>query len=221
MTLQKKDFIEVEFTARVKDGEVFDSNIKEDITNEKLKSKAKPFIFCLGEDMFLRAVEDFLIGKDIGEYEIQLLPEQAFGKREPRFVQMIPLKVFLQQELNPIPGIMFNFDGRIGKVLTVSGGRVMVDFNNPVAGKEVIYKLKILRKIEDLNEKIKALNEFFFRRELKFGVKDKKLILEVEKPIKDFVELFKEKFKELLDLDVEVKEIGEKKEETSDEEKLN
>jgi len=108
--------------------------------------------------------------------------------------------------LNPIPGIMFNFDGRIGKVLTVSGGRVMVDFNNPIAGKEVVYKIKVLRKVEDLNEKIKALNEFFFRRDLKFEIKDKKLILEVEKPMKDFVELFKEKFKELLDLETEVRE---------------
>lgn len=59
MTLQKKDFIEVEFTARVKDGEIFDSNIKENIINAELKSKAKPFVFCLGENMFLKAIEDF------------------------------------------------------------------------------------------------------------------------------------------------------------------
>lgn len=208
MKLQKKDFIEVEFTARVKDGEIFDSNIKEDISNAELKSKAKPFVFCLGENMFLKAIDDFLIGKDIGEYELELSPEQAFGRREPKFVQMLPLKVFAQQELNPIPGIMFNFDGRIGKVLTVSGGRVIVDFNNPVAGKEVIYKIKVLREIEDLNEKIKALNDFFFRRDLKFEIKDKKLILEVEKPMEQFAELFKEKYKELLDLEVEVRESG-------------
>ena len=31
MALQKKDFIEIEFTGKVKDGEVFDSNIKEDL----------------------------------------------------------------------------------------------------------------------------------------------------------------------------------------------
>ena len=30
MTLKKGDFIEIEFTGKLKDGEIFDSNIKED-----------------------------------------------------------------------------------------------------------------------------------------------------------------------------------------------
>jgi len=207
MALQKKDFIEIEFTARIKGGEIFDSNIKEDIENKELKEIAKPFVFCLGEGMFLPAVDDFLIGKEIGEYEIELSPEQSFGKRNADLIQMMPSNIFSEQKINPIPGRMFNFDGRLGKILTVTGGRVMVDFNNPVAGKDVVYKIKILRKIEDINEKIKALNEFFFRRELKSEIKEGKLILEAEKPMKPFVELFKDKFKEMLGLELEVKEI--------------
>jgi len=211
MKLQKKDFIEIEFTARVKDGDIFDSNIKKDIENTELKTKAKPFIFCLGEGMFLEGVEDFLIGKEIGEYEIELSSEKAFGSRNANLVQMMPIKIFAEQNVNPIPGIMFNFDGRIGKILTVTGGRVMVDFNNPIAGKDVVYKLKILRKVEDITEKTKALIDFLFNRDLKFEIKDKKLIIKVEKPMKEFVEAFKDKFKEMLGLDLEVKEVGEKK----------
>ncbi len=207
MKLQKKDFIEIEFTAKLKDGEIFDSNIKEDIKDTKLKTKAKPFIFCLGENMFLKAIEDFLIGKEIGEYEIELKPEEAFGKRNADLVQMMPIRVFAEQRINPIPGVIFNFDGKIGKILTVSGGRVMVDFNNPIAGKEVVYKIKVLRKIKELNEKVKALIDFLFRKDLKFEIKDKKLVLEVEKPMKDFVELFKDKFKDILGLKLEVKEV--------------
>ena len=83
----------------------------------------------------------------------------------------------------------------------------MVDINNPLAGKEVIYKIKVTRKIEDINEKVSSLNEFLFRRDFKFEVKDKKLILETEKEFKSFIELFKDKFKEMIGLDLEVKEI--------------
>ncbi len=211
MKLQEKDFIEIEFTARIKDGEIFDSNIKEDIEDTELKTKAKPFVFCLGEGMFLPGVEDFLIGKEIGEYRIELLPEKAFGKRNANLIQMMPSKVFSEQNINPIPGVMFNFDGRIGKILTVTGGRVMVDFNNPIAGKEVIYDLKILRKVEDINEKAKALIDFLFKKDLKFEINEKKLILEIEKPMKQFVEMFKDKFKDMLGLELEVKETEEKK----------
>lgn len=213
MTLQKKDFIKIEFTGKVKDGEIFDSNIKEDLKDANLKTESKPFIFCLGEGMFLKGVEDFLIGKDIGEYEIELTSEKAFGKRDANLVQMMPIKIFAEQKVNPVPGAMFNFDGRIAKILTVSGGRVMVDFNNPIAGKDVVYKIKVLRKVEDKNEKIKAFIDFLFKRDLKFEVKDKKLIIEVEKQMKNFVEMFKDKFKDIFDLELEIREKVEEKKE--------
>ena len=210
MTLKEKDFIEIEFTGRVKDGEVFDSNIKEDLEKSGLKPEAKPFVFSLGQVMFLKTLDDFLIGKNIGEaYEIELEPEKAFGKRNPSLIQTIPMRVFKERKANPVPGVMFNFDGRHGKVLTVSGGRVMVDFNHILAGKTVQYKINVLRRVTDINEKVKALNEFFLRKDFKFEVKEKKLILEVEKSLVKLVELFKDKFKEILDLELEIKEVEE------------
>ncbi len=184
MALQKKDFIAIEFTGRVKGGEVFDSNVKEHL--EKLHSghnhpvETRPFIFCLGEGMFLKGVDKFLIGKDLGEYDLSLNPEDAFGKRDPKLIQMVPLKTFKDSNLNPIPGSVFNFDGRIAKVLTVTSGRVIIDFNNPLAGKGVEYKIKILKKIDSLDEKIKSLNEFFLgSQELKFNVSGEKILIEI------------------------------------------
>ena len=212
MDLKKKDFIEIEFTGKIKEGEIFDSNIKKDIEAAKLNIEPKPFIFCLGEAMFVKGVEDFLIGKELGKYTIELSPEKAFGNRESKLVQMIPMKIFHQHKINPVPGTLFNFDNRVAKILTVSGGRVMVDFNNPLAGKEIVYDIKVLRKIEDTNEKIKAFNEFLFRKDFKFKIEDKKLIFEVEKPMVKFVELFKDKFKEIFDFELEVKEVEDKKE---------
>jgi len=88
--------------------------------------------------MFLKGVDDFLIGKEIGKYIIELSPEKAFGNRESKLVQMIPMKIFHQHKINPVPGTLFNFDNKVAKILTVSGGRVMVDFNNPLAGKDII-----------------------------------------------------------------------------------
>ncbi len=224
MKLQKKDFIEIEFTGKVKGGEVFDSTLKEELEKLNLGHdqplRAKPFIFCIGQEMFLNSLDDFLIEKEIGkDYEIELEPEKAFGKRIPSLIQRIPIRIFREKEVNPVQGAIFNFDGKIGKILTVSGGRVMVDFNNFLAGKIVVYKIKILRKVTDLNEKIKALNEFFFRREFKFEVKDKKLIIEADKSLVKFVEMFKDKFKDILRMDLEVKESKNKKIEVKEEKK--
>ena len=63
MELRKRDFIELEFTGKLKDGEIFDSNIREDL--EKLHSghgheiESKPFVLCVGEQMFLKSIEEF------------------------------------------------------------------------------------------------------------------------------------------------------------------
>lgn len=217
--IKENDFIEVDFVGRVKDGEVFDSTKKEDL--EKLHEghdhsvEAKPFVFCIGKDMFLKALDEFLVGKEVGkEYEIELEPEKAFGKRDPSSVQRIPSKVFKEQRVSPYPGAMFNFDGRIGKVLTVSGGRVIVDFNHALSGKDVAYKIKVLRKVDDLNEKIKAVNNFFFKKNVDFELdeKNKKIIIDAggDKSTESMVGLFKDKYKEILGLDVEPKGNGSK-----------
>ena len=86
MTLKEKDFIEIEFTGRIKDGAIFDSNIKKDIEEADLKLEAKPFAFSLGQGMFLKGVDKFLMGKDIGKHKIELKPEEAFGIRDRKSV---------------------------------------------------------------------------------------------------------------------------------------
>jgi FKBP-type peptidyl-prolyl cis-trans isomerase 2 len=207
MLFQKKDFIEIQFIGKIKDGEVFDSNIQEELDKLNSKEKAKPLVICLGEGFFLKGIEDFLIGKKIGEYNIELSPENGFGLRDPKLVQVVSSKIFTSQNLNPVPGSVFNLDGRIAKVLSYSGGRVILDFNHPLAGKYLEYTIKVLRKVEDINEKIKSLIELFFKRELKYKLENKKLIIYIEKSLKDFAYLFNGKFKEILDLDLEVKEI--------------
>jgi len=83
----------------------------------------------------------------------------------------------------------------------------MVDFNNPLAGKNVKYNIKVLRKVEDINEKVKSLNEFFFRADFDFKVEEKKLILKVPKGMEKLAEIFRGKYKELLGLELEVKEV--------------
>jgi peptidylprolyl isomerase len=219
MVFQKKDFIEVEFTGKIKDGEIFDSNIKKNLEKLNPNENPKPFIFCLGEGMFLKGIDEFLTGKEVGSYTLELSPENAFGPRVPQFVQMIPIKVFKENNLNPTVGAVFNFDGRMAKVLSVSGGRVMVDFNNPLAGKNVVYEINVLRKVDNLNEKIKAFLNFLFRRDFKFTVEGNKVIIEAEKNFSQFIEMFKEKFKDVFSMDLEVKLIEGRKTEDTPKEK--
>ena len=204
--LEKNDFIELDFTGKDKEGKIFDTTIKEEAKKINLELDAKPLIICLGQNMILPAIDEFLIGKEIGNYILELNPEKAFGKRDRKLVKIMPSSLFKEQG-KLYPGMVFSFDNMLGKITAVSGGRVIVDFNSPLADKEVIYELKIKRKIENTEEKVRAIMNFFFRREFNFKIEDKKIVIEAEKNIAKIIEMFKEKFKEILNMDLEVKEV--------------
>ena len=98
----------------------------------------------------------------------------------------------------------------------------MVDFNNPLAGKTVEYKINLLRQVNDVNEQIKAFIDFLFKKDFDFEIKEKKIIIKVEKQLVDFIKLFSEKFKDIFSMELEVQEIENKGKNTENtKEKLN
>ena len=156
-TVKKRDFIEIEYTGKIKeDNAVFDT------TDEKVAKENNlhghdfsPAVICVGEKQILEGLDKNLEGKEIGgEYEFDVNPEDAFGKKNAKLIQLIPTAKFKQQSIQPMPGMQLNIDGMVGTIKTVSGGRTLVDFNHPLAGKELSYKVRINKKITDGKEKL-------------------------------------------------------------------
>jgi FKBP-type peptidyl-prolyl cis-trans isomerase 2 len=218
--VSKKDFIELEFLGRnLTNNEVFDSNILEEAKKLNPKvSGVKPLVICVGYDMVVKGLDEFLIGKEMKKkYTLNLTPERAFGKRDSKLIRLIPLKMFLEQKVYPEPGMTLALDNNLVKVVSVSGGRVMVDFNNPLAGKDIEYEFTIKKKVEDIKTKAEALQNFLFGQVFEFDAdeKAKKLIFKDVK-LTPILNVFKDKFKEILGYDIE---IFEKKEEKKEENK--
>lgn len=204
VVVQKNDFVEIEFVGKTKDNsEIFDTNIQSEIEKAKLNVQARPYIVSIGHSMIINGLDRDLIGKEIGkEYSVELNPQEAFGKRDSTMIKMIPLKVFAQQKIMPQRGMRLSLDGMIVKIISVSGGRVLVDFNNPLSGKTVIYNYTIKRKIDDINEKINATQEFFLRKKFNFEIKNNEIIFEVEKGLDKFIEMMSGPFEEILGMKV-------------------
>jgi FKBP-type peptidyl-prolyl cis-trans isomerase 2 len=207
MKINKGDFVEIEFIGKVLEGEVFDTNIEEELKKLERTKQDKKTVICIGEGMILKAIDEFLIGKDLGKYTLSLTPEESFGTRKRELIKTMLISVFNSSQHKPQIGMLFTFDNMIGKINAVSGGRVVVDFNNPLSGKNVVYELDVKSRIDDENEKIKSLMNYFFKKEFEFEVKDKKLIIKAEENYANFVSLFKEPFKKILNLDIEILKI--------------
>ncbi len=198
---KKGDFVEIEYVGYA-NKDVFDTNIKERAEENELEIEAKPLMVCIGQEMVVKGFDKQLEDKEVGKkYKIEVAPEEGFGKRNPSLIKTIPLSAFRQQEMSPMPGMMLNMDGMIAKILSVSGGRVITDFNNPLSGKDIEYEFTIKKIIEGDEEKINSLQDFFFKKQFKFTIKDNKVIFEQE--AEPFVKMVGKKIGEILGKEIE------------------
>jgi len=161
--LKKGDFIELDYTGRIKDDKVvFDTTIEQVAKDSGIinpKYKYKPVIITLGEHQLLKGLDTALMGKQPGKYTIEIRAENAFGKKSAELLKLLPMKLFAKDNVKPFVGLEVNVDETLGIVRSVSGGRVIVDFNHPLSSHDLVYDVDIKRIVTDPLEKIKSLLE--------------------------------------------------------------
>ncbi|MBR9683427.1 peptidylprolyl isomerase [Candidatus Woesearchaeota archaeon] len=160
------DFLEVEYTGKFPDGAVFDTTDKDVAEKNNIFSPQmnyQPVTICVGEKQLIPGLDDALLNKEIGKtYNINLKPEEAFGKKDIKKIRLVPLAEFRKQNIQPQPGLQIDMDGQVGRVIRASGGRILVNFNHPFSGREVIYEIKINKKITDQATQLKSYLELSF-----------------------------------------------------------
>ncbi|GAG36499.1 unnamed protein product, partial [marine sediment metagenome] len=176
--MKKGDFVELEYTGRIKDlNFVFDTTSEKEAKENNIhdaRASYGPIIICIGQKHVIHGLDEELEGKELGKkYHIELSPEQGFGKKNAKLIQLVATNKFIKQKINPIPGLQVNIDGIMGMIRTVSGGRTLVDFNHPLAGKELAYDFKINKIVKDDEEKLKALLKLQLNlKDIKAAIKD-------------------------------------------------
>ncbi len=167
MPIDEKDFIKLNYTGKVKDtGDVFDTTYEEVAEEAGIKNENKdyhPMILAVGSTQLISKLHDEIKKLDVGDKQTVEIPaEDAFGKRDPSLIQLIPMREFKKQNIKPFVGMPLSLEGNPGIVRTVDGGRVRVDFNHELAGKDIVYEIEIVDTIDDDAEKIKGLIEVYY-----------------------------------------------------------
>ena len=162
MVLQKGDFILINYTAKVKEtNEVFDTTNEEVAKKEHLHKEGEiyePNLVVIGEGWVLKALDDSLTTMEINKpATVEIPPDKGFGQRDPEKMRRVPLKQLLAKEINPVIGARIEYQGKMASVRAIGAGRVLLDFNPPLAGKTLIYDATVNKKLESNEEKIGAL----------------------------------------------------------------
>ena len=138
--------VTLHFSLSLPDGEVIDSNFDK-----------QPASFKVGDGNLLPGFETALMGLAAGQSIEVLLPaEQAFGAVNPDNVQSLPRQQFaglLANTTDPVePGTVLAFTDAGGNdipgvVRQIGELMVVIDFNHPLAGRDIVFKAQIISVI--------------------------------------------------------------------------
>ncbi len=162
--ISKGDIVRVDFDGYVADGgELFDTTNAEtarekDVFNEKVQYGPIPVL--VGGGRIFPGLDEALEGAEVGKKsEVEIPPEKAAGQRDPKLVEMIPIREFQKQDVQPRVGMEVNVKTKVGIITAVTAGRVRVDFNRRLAGKTLKYDFTVISKVEGSEDKVKAIVE--------------------------------------------------------------
>lgn len=139
--ITKDSTVALHFEVSLPNGTVIDSTF----------GREHPVTLTIGDESLLAGFEQVLINLKAGDTRTaHLLPEQAFGEWNAENVQSFPRAKFSLSEPNPVVGMMMEFTDKgkntlTGVVCEVSDDTVKVDFNHPLAGQEVLFKVQIFK----------------------------------------------------------------------------
>ncbi|MFW9897943.1 MAG: helix-hairpin-helix domain-containing protein [Candidatus Thorarchaeota archaeon] len=163
-TVEKNDFILVMLTGRTQKGKIFqvssvDDAKKAGIYDEKKEHLYTPEFVIVGKPGFLNEglMETIENMNYFEKKSVRIPPIKAFGKRDPAKIERIGIAKFRRMNDGKIPEIGQDFtrkDGQRGTVTNILQGRVIIDYNHPLAGQSLDYNIEVIDKIEDFNEKI-------------------------------------------------------------------
>src|SRR3989454_9999061 len=142
---------------------LFDTT-REEVAKKEGKLEEKKvyaeFPIIVGHGRILPGLDEAILGAEVGKpIDLTIPPEKGAGERDPKLIELRPLREFLKQEVHPAVGMEVALGGRKGTIRQVTGGRVRVDYNNPLAGRTLDYKAKVMKKASSPEDKLRAVIE--------------------------------------------------------------
>ena len=131
--------VSVHYHGTLTDGSTFDSSY----------DRGDPINFTVGSGMMIEGFEDNIRGMSLGEKKKFTIPSsQAYGPHDNEAIQDIPREQF-PQDMEIKPGLVVTGGRPDGgsvnaTVISENENTVTLDFNHPMAGKDLTFEVEIV-----------------------------------------------------------------------------
>ena len=109
-----------------------------------------PLFFVIGEGKLIPALEEAVIGMQVGEKKtVHIPPEKAFGHRKERSIIKLE-KYCIPSHIEPKVGMELDMgrpedpDKTRVKIIEMTETHVTIDMNHPLAGENLIFNIELL-----------------------------------------------------------------------------
>ena len=197
-SIKKGDFVLVKMTGRTEKGHIFQVSSPEDAKKAGIYDEKKdkqgfytPEFVIVGKSGFvIEGINEILeTMKFFEKKSVRIPPTKAFGKREAQKIDRMAIQRFkkLNEGKPPELGQTYvNKKGQRGTVTRIVQGRVIIDYNHPLAGQNLEYNLEVIDKIEEFDKKLARFIELRMpgakADQFKIKFEPKKKSIEIEIP---------------------------------------
>jgi FKBP-type peptidyl-prolyl cis-trans isomerase 2 len=142
------DTVQVDYIGKLENGTVFDTS-REDVAKQAgiyVSSRTyAPLTFVAGSGQIIKGFDKGVIGMKVGEEKtIKTTPEEAYGEYDKAKVQAVPIKSLNMTEVPKVGQTLWNQYGMQFKVIAVNDTHVTLDANHELAGKTLIFDVKLI-----------------------------------------------------------------------------
>jgi peptidylprolyl isomerase len=141
------DTVQVDYTGKFENGTVFDTSIEEVAEEAGIYNEQREYVplnITAGSGQVIEGFDKGLIGMKEGEEKnLTIPPEKAYGEYNESWIQAVPIEELGLPE-PPEVGQKFSTPYGIIKVIDVNETHATLDFNHELAGKTLVFYIKIV-----------------------------------------------------------------------------
>ena len=158
MPISENDWIKIDYTGRLKENsKVFDTTLEDVARAEQMfdeKRGYSPLLCRAGDEKFLiPGLARQLVGLELNSMQTLEIPVvDAYGIRDTSKIEMVPTKKLRKANLDARVGNRVQISGKTGTIIWVGGGRTRIDFNHPLAGKDLVFDVNVTEQITEDDE---------------------------------------------------------------------
>lgn len=144
--IENGDIISVDYVGKLEDGTLFDTSVKEAAIEAGIYNQRrdyKPLTFTVGAGQMIKGFDEGVVGMRVGEEKtLTIPPEEAYGEYREELTREIPVNAV---DFTPEVGMKLITDsGLTGTITEVSENNFVVNFNHELAGKTLIFLVRIV-----------------------------------------------------------------------------